>query len=94
MIHTIGRKADEHYLAPHPHDTVAQARECEEQHAADIEGHLQAQAELATEQRYERWLEDGGAAGERIRAEDEIEREREAHDPFLQALRRGREMGA
>lgn len=50
------------------HETAADVRAC---YAEAQEGHEQQQAELAAEQRYERWLEDGGAASERIQWESQ-----------------------
>jgi len=92
FTHSAGSKHDAHHLPPHPHDTVAEARACVEQWAADIEAEMDARAEYEMEMRHERWLEDGGEQSGIIAAEDALEREREANDPFLQALRRGREM--
>lgn len=40
----------------------------------ELEQAEQARAELAAERGYERWLEDGGAASERIWAENERDR--------------------
>jgi hypothetical protein len=47
--------------APHQHDTVTQARECEQEAAENYWGHLDAMAELEAERRNERWFEDRGA---------------------------------
>lgn len=63
----------------HRHDNVAEARECE---AQDWDAHMEQQAELATEQRYERWLEDGGAHAAVIQHEhQEDERRVFEHGP-------------
>lgn len=48
------------------HDTADAARACEADYFEDV---AQADAELQAERRYERWLEDGGTASERIHAE-------------------------
>jgi hypothetical protein len=53
------------------HPTVADVRAC---HEATHEGHAEQQAEMLTEQRYERWLEDGGSASEAIWASNEQDR--------------------
>lgn len=78
------------FQADHSHDTVAQARACEQEYHEDLECQAMAHGDWLIERRYERWLEEGGAHRESIAAEDEIERERERHDPFLVALRAGR----
>lgn len=64
-------------MSPHKHATVAEMRECETDLYDQVEGHLQAQAELETERRYELWLEGGGAASERIAAEHQHDLELE-----------------
>lgn len=67
------------------HESAADVRACYEH---DAEGHAQQQAEIATEQRYERWLEDGGAAHESIQADLELDRMHEdPEDPWLAANR-------
>lgn len=64
-------------LAPHKHTLTAEARACEVEYAEYLDGAYEARAEAAAEERYERWLEDGGAAGPRIAWENEQDRLRE-----------------
>jgi hypothetical protein len=61
-------------LAPHSHSLVSEAITCEEQYAEDVDGAEQARAEAYAEERYERWLEDGGAHAAVIQHENDQER--------------------
>jgi hypothetical protein len=72
------------------HPSVADVRACyagtlittaDDDAMEQYEGHMQQQAEAAAEQRYERWLEDGGSASERIWYENEQDRLMNPYDP-------------
>lgn len=52
-----------------PHETVAQARDCERDYFENVAAAENARAEYLAEQHYERWLEDGGPMSDRIHAE-------------------------
>lgn len=52
-----------------PHETVAQARDCERDFFENAAAAENARAEYLAEQHYERWLEGGGSASDRISAE-------------------------
>jgi len=73
FIHTIGKATDPWHVPGHKHDTMAEARECETEAANDYEGHLNAQAECAAEERYERFLEDGGQYAAQIQYENQLD---------------------
>ena len=62
----------EDFAGTHQHDTVREARECEAALADWVRA--VAEAEIAAERGHEQWLENGGAAHERIWWEAEQDR--------------------
>lgn len=109
MKHVIGKKTDDWYLAPHNHDTIVEAKECEARHHEEYEGHLQAKAEAEAEARNERWFEERGANEPedpreveaqmrddelRMKAEYAAREQEQEHAAYRRKMQRDEEMAA